>query len=247
MRACIGELVGAEAPQTEVESWLAGLGLGLVEIAAPDRFAWPGYFFGRSQGSWAVWFGVPPGVVFDPVGDADRGAPDSVLLLAPHELPSREDPPAGSGRVEAIAIAATATAPMVAVDSVRAIAGVGLEGDRYAARQGTFSDGPPHGRNITLVEAEALAGLFEDPRAARRNVVVGGVRLDGLLGRRFRIGAVECLGVRRCEPCAHLERLTWPGVLRGLVHRGGLRADLLSDGVIRVGDPVEALDQRDEL
>ena len=58
----------------------------------------------------------------------------------------------------------------------------------------------------------------------------------------FRVGEVECLGQRRCEPCAHLERLTRPGVLRGLVHRGGLRADVLSGGRIRTGDCVEAVE-----
>jgi len=76
---------------------------------------------------------------------------------------------------------------------------------------------------------------------ARRNLVVRGIALDDLIGRRFRVGEVECFGQRRCEPCAHLERLTRPGVLRGLVHRGGLRADVLSSGRIRVGDRIEAL------
>jgi MOSC domain-containing protein YiiM len=79
------------------------------------------------------------------------------------------------------------------------------------------------------------------PAEARRNLVVRGLALDDLIGRRFMVGEVECLGQRRCEPCAHLERLTQPGVLRGLVHRGGLRADVLSDGEIRLGDRVEAL------
>ncbi len=68
-----------------------------------------------------------------------------------------------------------------------------------------------------------------------------GMALDDLIGRRFRVGEVECFGQRRCEPCAHLERLTRSGVLRGLVHRGGLRADVLSGGGIRTGDRVEAL------
>jgi MOSC domain-containing protein YiiM len=60
-----------------------------------------------------------------------------------------------------------------------------------------------------------------------------------VIGKRFRVGPVECLGQRRCEPCAHLERLTRPGVLRGLAYRGGLRADVLSGGEIRTGDRVE--------
>ena len=85
-------------------------------------------------------------------------------------------------------------------------------------------------------------GVGLAPAEARRNLVVRGIELDGLIGKRFRVGEVECLGQRRCEPCAHLERLTRPGVLRGLVHRGGLRADVLSGGEIRPGDRIEALD-----
>jgi MOSC domain-containing protein YiiM len=81
-----------------------------------------------------------------------------------------------------------------------------------------------------------------EPIEARRNLIVRGVDLDALRGRRFRVGAVECLGQRRCEPCAHLERLTRPGVLRALAHRGGLRADILRGGELHVGDPVQALE-----
>ncbi len=96
------------------------------------------------------------------------------------------------------------------------------------------------------MEAEALedlaaSGVELAPAEARRNLVVRGIALDALIGRRFRVGHVECFGQRRCEPCAHLERLTRPGVLRGLVPRGGLRADVLSSGEIRTGDRVEAL------
>jgi MOSC domain-containing protein YiiM len=72
---------------------------------------------------------------------------------------------------------------------------------------------------------------------ARRNVVTRGVDLDALVGRRFRIGGVECVGRRQCEPCAHLERLS-PGTLRPLIHKGGLRADLLADGKVSVGAAV---------
>lgn len=135
---------------------------------------------------------------------------------------------------------------MEAVDSAAAVAGRGLEGDRYAARAGTFSANPGSGRDLTLVAVEALAalagdGIELDPLDARRNVVVSGIDLDGLIGRRFRIGEAECRGARRCEPCAHLERLTGPGVLRGLVHRGGLRADVLASGTIAVGDRIEVI------
>ena len=77
---------------------------------------------------------------------------------------------------------------------------------------------------------------------ARRNVVTRGIALNALVGRRLRIGSVECVGRRLAEPCAHLEKLARPGLLRPLVHRGGLRADIVAGGVIRVGDEVEALD-----
>jgi MOSC domain-containing protein YiiM len=129
------------------------------------------------------------------------------------------------------------------VDQAMARAGRGLEGDRYAAGAGTFSDARARGHDLTLIEAEALDDLVLPsgalaPEAARRNVVTRGIDLDALVGRRFRVGEVVCAGRRPCEPCAHLERLTEPGTLRGLVHRGGLRADVLTGGTIRLGDPV---------
>jgi MOSC domain-containing protein YiiM len=135
---------------------------------------------------------------------------------------------------------------MIVLPSAEALAGRGLRGDRYARGAGTFSDPRGRGYGLTLVEAEALEELAESgvglsPIEARRNLVVRGIALDELIGRRFRVGDVECFGQRRCEPCAHLERLTRPGVLRGLVHRGGLRADVLSGGEISTGDRVEAL------
>ena len=131
---------------------------------------------------------------------------------------------------------------MVAVASVAAVPGRGLEGDRYFHGAGTFSDGGGTGRDITLVDAAALVDAGVAPEESRRNVVVAGIDLDALMGRRFRVGEVECVGRRRCEPCAHLQRLTRPGVLRALVHRGGLRADVVSGGMLRVGDEVAVAD-----
>ena len=237
-----------------LRQWLARRNLGLVPVASPERFAWPGHFLGRRRGSrtWAVMFGVPPGVVFEPVPvDASFDALDAAFVLAPHD-PRRETGAgrsarlAGVGIVELIAVAAEAERPMTTVPSAEALAGRGLRGDRYTRGAGTFSDARGRGYDLTLVEAEALeelaaGGVDLEPAEARRNLVVRGISLDGLIGKRFRVGEVECFGQRRCEPCAHLERLTRPGVLRGLVHRGGLRADVLSDGEIRAGDRVEAL------
>lgn len=122
------------------------------------------------------------------------------------------------------------------VESVRAVAGKGLEGDRYF-----FADSADPGRALTLVEEEEVENVGLAPGASRRQVTTRGVRLNDLIGKRFRVGEVECYGVELCEPCSHLERLTRPGIMRELVHRAGINADILTDGTISVGDPVEAL------
>ena len=133
-------------------------------------------------------------------------------------------------------LAAVAEGPPHTVDEAFAHAGRGLEGDRYFDGRGTFSNTYARGHDLTLVDA----GLVGDAVGARRNVITRGIDLNALVGRRFTVGDVECFGQRLCEPCAHLERLTEPGILRALVHIGGLRADVLSDGTIRVGDAVRA-------
>ena len=120
------------------------------------------------------------------------------------------------------------------VDKVRAVAGHGLEGDRYY-----FPDGAGTGEALTLIEAEVLDEVSLTGPQARRQVVTRGIRLNDLVGKRFRIGEVECLGVELAEPCRHLQELTRPGIIKQLVHRGGLRADLLTTGVISVGDDIE--------
>lgn len=149
-----------------------------------------------------------------------------------------------TGKIVAIHIAEAATALMVAVESVRAVAGKGLEGDRYFKQSGTFSDASNPDREVTLIESEALEALARErgvtlaAGASRRNITTRGVSLNDLVGKEFQVGAVRLRGIRLCEPCAHLEKLTQPGVLRGLVHRGGLRAQILTDGVIHTGDAV---------
>jgi MOSC domain-containing protein YiiM len=158
------------------------------------------------------------------------------------------------GTVEAIALADRAGGDMRTVDHARAIAARGLDGDRYAAKAGTFTpaNDTARGYDLTLIAAEALDSLALPDGGtlgyaeARRNIVTRGIDLNALVGRRFRVGDVECLGQRLCEPCAHLERLTTPGTLRALIHRGGLRADVLSDGQVSTGDLIETLDQRSE-
>ncbi len=117
------------------------------------------------------------------------------------------------------------------VGSVRAVAGQGLEGDRYFAPGGA---GP--GEALTLIEAEVLEDVGLSGPQSRRQVVVRGMRVNDLIGKRFQIGDVECLGVEICEPCRHLQQMTRPGIIKDLIHRGGLRADILSGGTISVGD-----------
>ena len=137
----------------------------------------------------------------------------------------------------ACSLAPDAEKPLVAVDSVRAVAGRGLEGDRYFHGRGTFS-GRGRGYQLTLVEEQALEEVDLPWEDARRNVVTRGIALNTLVGRRFTVGTAECIGRRLAEPCSHLERLTRPGIIRPLVHRAGLRADILRDGQITLGDGV---------
>jgi len=251
-------------------SWLAGRGAGLVKLAKPASFNWPGYWLavlgGPGPGEEAdeatavLMFGTPSGVVLSPQD------PD-LLGRAATDLPIREgyvvcplDPafilptaplPRLRGRVEAIALAGRATGAMRTVDHAKAIANRGLEGDRYAAKAGTFTpaDDTARGYDLTLIEAEVLDNLLLPDGGrlgyaqARRNLVTRGINLNALAGRRFRVGNVECLGQRLCEPCSHLERLTTKGALRGLIHRGGLRADVLNDGEVTVGTIIETIDQ----
>jgi MOSC domain-containing protein YiiM len=147
--------------------------------------------------------------------------------------------------VEGIYISEKAKRLPVAVDSARVVAGRGLSGDRYFLGKGSFSHWRGTGRALTLVEAEALEDIGLSFAAARRNVVTRGVDLNALVGVRFRVGDVECLGRRLCEPCRHLEKLEKRnGLMRELAGRGGLRADVLSDGVVTVGDAV-VVDARD--
>ena len=251
-------------------SWLAGRSAGLVPIANAARFSWPGYWLAvlddrggaerrAEDGIAVVMFGTPSGVILSPQ-DADLvGAAATDLPVREGYVVSGLDPavPAPSspharldGTVEAIAVTEEATGPMRPVSQALARAGRGLDGDRYAAKAGTFT--PAHdtvrGYDLTLIEAEVLDELRLPGDGtlgyaeARRNIVTRGVDLNSLVGRRFRVGEAECLGQRLCEPCSHLERLTTKGVLRGLIHRGGLRADVLTDGKITTGARIETVD-----
>jgi MOSC domain-containing protein YiiM len=149
--------------------------------------------------------------------------------------------------VRGIFIRASGNGETVALDRA-VVDGDGIEGDRYRNGTGTFYKPGKTGQALTLIEAEALEGLEREhgivlsPEATGRNVLTEGVDLNALVGRRFRVGAVECHGDRLCDPCRPLERRTENGVLPGLANRGGLRADVLSGGEIAVGDEITPLD-----
>ena len=150
------------------------------------------------------------------------------------------------GSVVSIHIAPAASEPTVSVDEARAVPGKGLDGDRYFSGDGSFSEKSGPDREITLIEIEAIEALEREgdlklnPGDARRNIVTLGVPLNHLVGLDFNVGQVTLRGLRLCEPCAHLAGLTQEKVLPGLVHRGGLRAQVLTEGVIRPGDTIQA-------
>lgn len=147
--------------------------------------------------------------------------------------------------VETIHIVPSRGEPIVSVNEVRAIAGEGLEGDRYQTGEGRRPEKRGGKRAATLVEAEALEALERDydlrlePGETRRNITTRGVALNHLVGRTFRVGDATLKGYELCEPCGYLEGLTKEGVRAGLVHRGGLRAEIVESGAIRVGDTIE--------
>jgi MOSC domain-containing protein YiiM len=143
-------------------------------------------------------------------------------------------PGAMPGSVEAIHISAVESQVPHAVEAVE-VSDDGVVGDRYS-----------ESRDLTLIEAEALeafhseTGIELSAAESRRQVLTRGIRLNDLVGARFRVGEVECVGQEWCEPCNHLQSMTREGVLRGMVHRAGLRADIVRRGRIAVGDEVSS-------
>jgi MOSC domain-containing protein YiiM len=259
-RTCLDAvLAGAHGSLPEPEGdelvfwrqWLAQRNLGLVAVAAPEAFSWAGHWIALVRDDAGarhavLMYGVPSGPVLDP--DGVGGAPiEEAFVVAPLDIHlDREQPygtEPGEGVVAGLFVAPEAEAPMTRLENAHALAGKGLEGDRYALDRGTFSGSPGKGYDLTLVTAEALEQLEREGipfswEEARRNVVTRGIDLNALVGKRFTIGEVTCYAQRLDEPCIHLERLTKPGVLRGLVHRSGIRVDILTDGEIAVGDRI---------
>ena len=239
----------------QVSRWLGARGLGLVSVAQPARFAWAGPWIARVASSgveprYVVMYGVPSGTVWDPDGgEGVAGTIEAGYVVAAGDialaLPKAAPAPGTTGTVAAIHIAGAAGEPTQTLQDGRALAGRGLLGDRHVAGTGTFPSNLP-GSALTLIEAEVCES-FDPPLGAdehRRNLATRGIELNGLVGREFMVGEVRCRGMRLCEPCTVVEGYSSRPVLRALVHRGGLRADVLADGEIHSGDPVYALDER---
>jgi len=246
-----------------LRQWLARMDYGLVSLASPSTFAWPGHWIGivdspdsAPEAVGVLLFGSPSAVIASPEAPEliGRGVEElkfhQGLILVPFDAlekaASRSDRRVGV--VAGIYITPTKESPLRSVSVATAIKGRGLEGDRYAAGAGTFTpqSNRLRGYDVTLIEQEVLDqltlpdGARLAPEESRRNLVTSGIDLNALVGREFRIGAVRLFGQRLCEPCVHLQRLTRPGVVVALVHKGGLRADVLSGGEIRFGDRIEA-------
>jgi MOSC domain-containing protein YiiM len=263
--ATILELPLAAIPEAHGESdpagrslsrWLGGLGLGLVPVAQARSFTWPGPWMARIrppglEERFVVMYGVPSGVVWDPAGDGviehDWIADGFVVAASDIALarPPPHDAPKTVGTLEQIWIAASAGETAISLEVVDTHAGQGLAGDRHTTGKGTFPSGPP-GSALTLIEAEVCESF--DPalhaNEHRRNLVTRGIELNGLVGREFTIGTVLCRGMRLCEPCTVVDGYATRPVLRALVHRGGLRADILDDGELRVGDRIATSAER---
>jgi MOSC domain-containing protein YiiM len=147
-----------------------------------------------------------------------------------------------NGRVVSISIIEREGGDPRPVAEVRVVEGRGLEGDRYWAKSASGTMGAEN--QVTFIESEAIAALARDygieihGADSRRNVVTEGVALNHLVNRRFRVGECVFLGRDLAEPCGYLEKKTKPGVRQGLIHRGGLRAEIVAGGVIRPGDAV---------
>jgi hypothetical protein len=229
--------------------WLGGLGLGLVPVVDAKTFSFAGPWIGWVRAGEVrravVMFGVPSGLVFDPTGitttatwELEAGHVIAALDIA-LSRPKPADAPDTIGIVAELWIADRAASPAKAVASVRALAGEGLEGDRHVLGTGTFPSRLP-GSALTLIEAEVCESFTPalSPDEHRRNVVTRGIDLNRLVGRDFSIGAVRLRGKRLCEPCSVIQKYASRPILRALVHRGGLRADILEGGILQVGDSV---------
>jgi MOSC domain-containing protein YiiM len=258
--ACLGHLLRVDPREVPVPTgpdpwslwrgWLGERGLGLVPIKEPREFSWPGPWLailddGKDEQRAAIAFGPPPDLVWWPKPDPPPfTAVVSGYVIAAADvadwIPRPRDVTRLRGTIELIVIAKHKEGAVEKIPEAEAIAGRGIKGDRYADGAGTFSNPHGLGHELTLIEAEEAERIGLAPEDARRNLVTRGIDLNALVGKNFTVGEVTCVGRRLCEPCAHLQRLTEPGILRKLAHKGGLRADILEGGRIAVGDEIRA-------
>jgi hypothetical protein len=254
---CVAELLHKRADELRaagvtselnLQGWLGARNLRLVSADPRNGEVSPGFWIAEHHdGRCVVMFDESPYAASAPV-DFSPSELRRALVFAPLD-PARssvsqpQQPTGAAGVVEALLTAARAEEAIETHATVELCAGRGIVGDRYFDGTGTFSASEKHGQQLTLIEAEVLDALREDglnlsPTDARRNVVTRGIDLNALVGREFQIGAARCIGRRLCEPCSHLQRLTGRVLLRPMVHRGGLRADILTSGVVNVGDAI---------
>jgi len=152
------------------------------------------------------------------------------------------------GELLHIHVAPSASVPMQGLPETRLVAGVGLEGDRYATRRGTYSAKHHIDRQATLIEVETLAALARDhgvdlaPDEHRRNLTTRGVALNHLVGRYFSIGECVLYGGRLNVPCRYLEELVGKKVFKPLLNRSGLNCRIVRGGLIRTGDAIAPCD-----
>jgi hypothetical protein len=237
--------------------WLGGRGLGIARVTEPSSFSWAGPWLARIQPPvgetrYVVMYGVPSGVVWDPGGDGQINndwITDGFIIAAADialALPGRPAAPHGIGTVETISIAPDAGTASQRLEAAQTLAGRGLASDRHVNGTGTFPSDLP-GSALTLIEAEVCESFDPPlrPDEHRRNLVTRGIDLNSLVGHDFTIGNVRCHGTRLCEPCTVVQSYASRPVLRELVHRGGLRADILDNGEIWVGDRIHALSNTD--
>jgi hypothetical protein len=236
--------------ELNLQGWLSARNLRLVTADPREPEISPGFWIAEHHdGRCVVMFDESPYAASAPVDVSPNELHRALVLvpLDPARLSGRmpQQPAGAAGIVEVLLTADNAEDAMHTHGTVELRAGRGIVGDRYFDGTGTFSASEKHGQQLTLIEAEVLDALRDDdlhlsPVDARRNIVTRGIDLNALVGQEFQVGTARCIGRRLCEPCSHLQRLTGTALLRPMVHRGGLRADILTSGTVRVGDAIGA-------
>jgi len=150
-----------------------------------------------------------------------------------------------TGKVVGIYIAPHRGEPTIFVEQIHVIPGKGIEGDRYLWSPDKQDANQKTGREITLIEMEAIESMRQDgiqisPDQTRRNIITQGVSLNYLTGSEFTVGEIRLRGVRLCEPCDYLASRTDPRILQSMSHQGGLRADIITEGYIHINDLIKS-------